>query len=236
LRSSRRRLALTAVGVAGALALVLVGVAALLIRSHTAPAPLSLTSPTAASTPGGVEGTWKVSSGSQAGYRAREKFINQPEPTEAVARTSHVTGGLVIARAGSSLRITGIQFIVDLSTLQSQDKYAMYQAYQRDFFVKTIYLNSDTIPNADFKGDPVTVPTNIGAGPVTLSVTGKLTLHGLTKQVTSPVQVQMNGSQIEAVGSTSVDMRDFGIKVPVIGFTTAEPIVTIEYHLLLAHA
>jgi len=236
LRSSRRRLALTAVGVAAALALVLVGVAALLIRSHTAPAPLSLTSPTAASTPGGVEGTWKVSSGSQAGYRAREKFINQPEPTEAVARTSHVTGGLVIARAGSSLRITGIQFIVDLSTLQSQDKYAMYKAYQRDFFVKTIYLNSDTMPNADFKGDPVTVPANIGSGPVTLSVTGKLTLHGLTKQVTSHVQVQMNGSHIEAVGSTSVDMRDFGIEVPVIGFTTAEPIVTIEYHLLLAHA
>jgi polyisoprenoid-binding protein YceI len=236
LRSSRLRLGLTAGAAVAALALVLVGVAVLLIRAHTAPAPLALTSPAAASTPGGVEGTWKVTSGSEAGYRAREKFINQPEPTEAVARTSHVTGGLVIATSGSSLRITGIHFTVDLSTLQSQDKYAMYQAYQRDFFVKTIYLNSDTMPNAVFKGDPVTVPTSTEAGPVTLTFTGTLMLHGVTKQVTSPVQVQMNGSQIEAVGSTSVDMRDFGIEVPVIGFTTAEPIVTIEYHLLLTHA
>ena len=236
MRSSRLRLGLTAGAAAVALALVLVGVAVLLIRSHTAPAPLALTSPAAASTPGGVQGTWKVASGSEAGYRAREKFINQPEPTEAVARTNHVTGGFLITASGSSLRITGIHFTVDLSTLQSQDKYAMYQAYQRDFFVKTIYLNSDTMPNADFKGDPVTVPANIGSGPVALSVTGKLTLHGVTKQVTSAVQIQMNGGQIESVGSTSVDMRDFGIEVPVIGFTTAEPIVTIEYHLLLAHA
>ena len=236
MRSSRLRLGLTAGAAAVALALVLVGVAVLLIRSHTAPAPLALTSPAAASTPGGVQGTWKVASGSEAGYRAREKFINQPEPTEAVARTNHVTGGLLITASGSSLRITEIHFTVDLSTLQSQDKYAMYQAYQRDFFVKTIYLNSDTMPNADFKGDPVTVPANIRSGPVTLSVTGKLTLHGVTKQVTSAVQIQMNGGQIESVGSTSVDMRDFGIEVPVIGFTTAEPIVTIEYHLLLAHA
>ena len=157
MRSSRLRLGLIAGGAAAAVALVLVAIAVLLIRSHTAPAPLALTSPAAASTPGGVEGTWKVSSGSEAGYRAREKFINQPEPTEAVARTSHVTGGLVISRSGSSLRITGIHFTVDLATLQSQDKYAMYQAYQRDFFVKTIYLQSNTMPNADFKGDPVTV-------------------------------------------------------------------------------
>lgn len=236
MRSSRLGLGLTAGVAVAALALVLVGVAVLLIRSHTAPAPLALTSPAAASTPGGVKGTWKVASGSEAGYRAREKFINQPEPTEAVARTNHVTGGLVITASGSSLRIAGIHFTVDLSTLQSQDKYAMYQAYQRDFFVKTIYLNSDTMPNADFMGDPVTFPANTGSGPVTTSVTGKLTLHGVTKQVTSAVQLQMNGSQIEAVGSMSVDMRDFGIEVPVIGFTTAEPIVTVEYHLLLAHA
>lgn len=236
MRSSRLRIGLIAGGAATALASVLVGIAVLLIRSHTAPPPLTLTSPAAASTSDGLQGPWKVSSGSEAGYRAREKFINQPEPTEAVARTSHVTGGLVITRSGSSLRITGIHFTVNLSTLQSQDKYAMYQAYQRDFFVKTIYLHSDTMPNADFKGDPVTVPANIGSGPVTVSVTGKLTLHGQTKQVSSAVQLQMNGSQIEAVGSTSVDMRDFGIEVPVIGFTTAEPIVTIEYHLLLAPA
>ena len=229
------RRALIPGGVIVAVLLVVIAVTAILIRSHQAPAPLALSSPAAAA-PTGVAGAWKVTTGSQAGYRAREKFINQPESTEAVARTSHVSGGLVVAASGSSFRVSGIHVTVDLSTLESQDKYATYQAYQRDFFVRTIYLKSDATPNAEFKGDTVAVPADIGSGPVTLSVRGTLTLHGVTKPVTSQVQVQMNGNRLEAVGSVKVDMRDFGIEVPTIGFTTAEPVVTIEFHLLLARA
>jgi polyisoprenoid-binding protein YceI len=228
----RRRL--TAAAVVIAVLLVIAGVAAVLLASHRAPAPLSLGSPSAAGPANALAGTWTVTAGSQAGYRAREKFINQAAPTEAVARTTKVSGGLTIQGSGSSLKATGVHFTVALSTLQSQDTYANYQAYQRDFFVKTIYLHSDLTPNADFKGDPVSLPADIGSGPVTLVATGKLTLHGVTKSVTTQMQAQLNGNDVEVVGSISTDMRDFGIEVPDISFTKAEPGVIIEYHLLLA--
>jgi polyisoprenoid-binding protein YceI len=230
------RRGLVAGGIVIAVLLVIAGTVAFLLGSHRAPAPLSLSSPSPPTTPNGLAGSWTVAAGSQAGYRAREQFINQPSPTEAVARTTKVSGSMVIQGSGSSLKATGIHFTVDLSTLQSQDKYANYQAYQRDFFVKTIYLHSDITPNADFKGDSVNLPADIGSGSVTLSVTGKLTLHGVTKQVTTQMQAQLNGSNIEAVGSLTVDMRDYGIEVPDISFTKAEPNVIIEYHLLLAHS
>ena len=220
--------------IAVAVVLVIVGAAAFLIRSHQAPPALALDSPSTAATSGGLVGAWKVTTGSEAGYRAKEQFINQPDVTEAVARTDHVTGGLVVSQVGSSLRISGIHVRVDVSTLQSQDKYATYQVYQRDFFVKTIYLQSDRMPYADFKGEQVAVPATALPGPVTMSVTGRLTLHGVTKEVTSQMQVQINGAQVEDVGSVAVDMRDFAIDVPTIGFTKAEPGVTIEFHLLLA--
>jgi polyisoprenoid-binding protein YceI len=232
-----RRLRRGLVG-AGIATILLVGAAVagavIVLGSHHAPAPLSLSSPSPATAPSGLAGTWKVTTGSEAGYRAREQFINQPAATEAVARTSKVSGSLVIQDSGSSLKITSVHFTVDLSTLQSRDSYAMYQVYQRDFFVKTIYLHSDVTPNAEFVGDPASLPADIGSGPITLKATGKLTVHGVTKQVTTQLKAQLNGKEIEIVGSISVDMRDFGIEVPDISFTRAEPGVTIEYHLLLA--
>jgi polyisoprenoid-binding protein YceI len=196
---------------------------------------MTLTSPaSAAPTYARLAGSWKITTGSEAGYRAREQFINQPEPTEAVARTSHVTGGLVVGDTSSSFAVHGIHVRVDLSTLQSQDTYATYQAYQRDFFVRTIYLQSDRMPYADFKGDALTLPARDAPGPVAVKIGGTLTLHGVSKHVIAQAQLQMNGAELEVVGSLKVDMRDFAIDPPTIGFTRAEPGVTIEFHLLLA--
>ena len=214
--------------------MLVVGAGALLIRSHYAPPALALSSGSSATASGGFAGSWTITAGSQAGYRAREQFINQPAPTEAVARTSHVTGGLLVSKAGSSLMVSGIHVRVDLSTLQSQDTYATYQVYQRDFFVRTIYLHSDTMPYADFKGDAITLSPAAAPGPVNVTMNGTLTLHGVTKRVTAQLQVQMNGAHVEVVGTIKVDMRDFAIDPPTIGFTRAEPGVTIEFHLLLA--
>lgn len=233
-RARVARIPLAIGGVALAGLLLIVGATAFLIRSHQAPAALALSSPTSGTTSGGFAGSWTIVSGSEAGYRAREQFINQPETTEAVARTSHVTGGLVVSNTGSSLSVNDIRVRVDLSTLQSQDTYATYQVYQRDFFVRTIYLHSDTMPYADFKADRVTLPASAAPGPITVSIAGTLTLHGISKRVTSQVELQMKGVQAEVVGSIKVDMRDFAIDPPTIGFTRAEPVVTIEFHLLLA--
>jgi polyisoprenoid-binding protein YceI len=225
------------VGAIGAVVLVGAGVAGTaLLNSHHAPAPLALGSPTPAGAGGGLTGTWQVTAGSQAGYRVSEKFINQSAPTEAVARTTKLSGGLVVKSSGATLEATALHFTADLSALVSQDRYAVFQAFQRDFFVRTVYLMTDQFPNADFSADSVSVPAGVVSGPVSFAVTGKLTVHGETKQVTTQVQLQLTGNQVEVVGSINIDMRDFNVSPPDISFTKAEPAVVIEYRLLLVRA
>src|ERR1700694_144408 len=232
----RRRL-LVVGGVAVAALIVARGGGQFLLTPHHAPAPLALGSPTPAGAAGGLTGSWKVATGSEAGYRVREKFVNQPSTTEAVARATKISGGLVVKSAGgSTLQATALHFTADLSALVSQDRYAQFQVYQRDFFIRSIYLMTDKFPNADFTADSVSIPTGSTSGPVSFAVTGKLTVHGENKTVTTQVQVQLTGDQVEVVGSISIDMRDFNVSPPDISFTKAEPGVVIEYRLLLVRA
>ena len=211
------------------------GAASLLLSRHTAPPQLALSSSTASGATSSLAGKWTVGPGSQAGYRAKEKLINQPSETEAVARTSKVTGSMVVSVAGGTVKISQMKFTVDLASLVSQDKYATYQVYQRDFFVRSIYLQTGQFPTAVFSSDGVSFPLP-SSGPASVDVAGKLTVHGVTKDVTAHVQAQAGGAQAEVAGSIAVDMRDFAIAPPDISFTHAEPLVTIEYDLKLTHA
>ena len=229
---AKRRFA--AVGLAVVLLAAAATAAAVLLRSHHAPAAFALSSPAASAGDATLAGVWRVAPGSQAGYRAREKFINQPSTTEAVARTDKVTGTLKIASAQDAYTVTSIDIKVDLRTLVSQDKYANFQTYQRDFFVRNIYLESDTYPIAEFKAAAVTVSRAQTSGPVSLSVHGTLTAHGVTRPVTADMQVQLNGNDLEVVGTIGIDMRDYNVDPPDISFTKAEPTLLVEYHLLLA--
>lgn len=233
MRSRRARL-LTAGGLLVGL-LLLAGGAALLLTSHHAPPAFALNTPSAAGA-GGLSGSWKVAAGSEVGYRAREQFINQPTPTEAVARTSKVTGHMQVRVAGNAYVATSIDFVADLASLVSQDKYAQFQTYQRDFFVRNIYLQTATYPNAEFRADSAAVQLSQAPGPVTVDVTGRLTVHGATKPVKTQVRAQMSGDEIEVAGSISVDMRDYNIDPPDISFTKAEPQLLVEYHLVLVRA
>ncbi len=116
--------------IAGAGLLAIGGASMLLLGSHQAPTPLTLRTPVAGSSQSSLAGTWKVATGSEAGYRVKEKFINQPATTEAVARTPKIAGSLVVASSGSELIATKIRFTADLTALVSQDRYANYQVYQ----------------------------------------------------------------------------------------------------------
>jgi polyisoprenoid-binding protein YceI len=226
----RRRLA-----IAGAIGVVAAGAVTggiVLLASHHAPGAFALSSP-ASVTAAPLVGNWKVGSGSEAGYRAREKFINQPSTTEAVARTSSVSGGLRIKTEGGSYVATSIDIKVDLGSLVSQDRYATYQAFQRDFFVRRIYLETGSYPIAEFRADSARVAQDLAPGPVDLEVPGTLSAHGVTKKVMAKLQVQATGDQLEVVGSINIDMRDFNVDPPDIAFTKAEAGVVIEYHLFL---
>lgn len=232
-----RRLILVPVA---ALALVVIGIGGyglLTFVGHKAPGPLALSSPAASATGGNLVGHWKISAGSEAGYRVREKFINQPAPTEAVARTSAISGNLVIESVGGQLVIRAVNFSADVRQLRSVDTYAIFQTFHRDDFVSRLYLETDQFPTATFKADRITAPQAApSAGPVSMVGHGRLTLHGITRDVDVPLTVQMNGDRIELVGSIGLEMPDYAIVVPVIGFTAAEPHAIIEFHLFLTRA
>jgi polyisoprenoid-binding protein YceI len=179
-----------------------------------------------------LEGTWSVASGSQAGYRVREKLAALPATSDAVGRTESVTGTFTVKTAGDKLVADGVTVEVDVSTLKSDET-------RRDNRIRTDGLQSNQFPKATFTSSgPVTLPDNTAAGDqVTADVNGKLTIHGVTKDVTIPLTLQLVSGQGRIAGSLKFPFSDFGMSPPSVGgFVTVESDATLEFALLLAPA
>jgi polyisoprenoid-binding protein YceI len=95
-------------------------------------------------------------------------------------------------------------------------------------------LSVSQYPDATFQAQTVDVPASIESGQtVTLTVPGQLTVHGVTKSVSLNVQLRLSGGQVQAVGSTSFAMTDFGVQPPQVPITVVQPQVTAEFQLVL---
>lgn len=66
-------------------------------------------------------------------------------------------------------------------------------------------------PTITFESDQVSVQKQAAAGS-TLRVDGRLTLHGVTKPVSIPVVVRLDGSRMTASGQATVRQSAFGIR------------------------
>jgi polyisoprenoid-binding protein YceI len=197
----------------------------------TTPSPPAAGKPTSTTT-GSLAGTWSVTTGSLAGYRVKELFVGQTSKHEAVARTSTVSGTLTVSGDASGYQVTGITFTAALTNLHSVDSVAGRDVTQRDSFVSR-QMNLGQFPNATFTATSGSVPVTGGSGPVDVSAAGKLTIHGVTKDVTATGKAQLNGGKIEIAGNLSIDMTDYGVSPPSVPFTTVDSQVTIEFALLL---
>lgn len=194
-----------------------------------APDPNS-TRPAAGS--GDLTGTWTVASGSEAGYRVREKLAALPAKSDAVGRTPAVTGSVRVERSGGSLRAAEARFEADLTRLTSDES-------RRDNRIRTDGLQTSRFPTATFVSTgPIALPAETASGQaVTVSAEGDLTIHGVTKRVTIPIDVRVAGTKGELVGSLGFPMSDFDIDPPNIGgFVTVDPDATLEFKLILEKA
>lgn len=78
------------------------------------------------------------------------------------------------------------------------------------------YMESDKFPRADFKGRI----TNMSAvnlskdGTYPVQAAGKLTIHGVTRDVTIPGTLTVKGGKVTAASKFSVRTADYGIKIP----------------------
>jgi polyisoprenoid-binding protein YceI len=78
------------------------------------------------------------------------------------------------------------------------------------------YLESDKFPKAEFKG---AVSNNTAVnyakdGTYAVTVKGKLTIHGQTKDVEAPGKLVVQGGKINATASFAVLLADYGVSIP----------------------
>ena len=176
-------------------------------------------------TPATFDGTWtlEAAGASFVGYRVREQFSFLPAPTDAVGRTTAVTGSLTV----DGLRITAVSVQADMTQLHS-DK-AM-----RDQRMQTMGLETDRFPTASFAlTSPLSFSKRPAAGRIVHVVArGNLTLHGTTHPVRIPLQARWTGNQIQVVGSLPVVFADYGITPPSIGPVTVQDHGTMELELV----
>ena len=162
---------------------------------------------------GGIDGTWNVDtsigsfsafSDSFVGYRVQEQLASIGGNT-AVGRTPAVSGSLTIA----GTKVTAVTVDADLTGLKSDDN-------RRDGQLSHQGLETSTYPTATFS---LTSPIDLGSVPadgaaVSVTATGKLTLHGQTKDVQIPLKAKLSGNTIVVTGSLEITFADYGISKP----------------------
>lgn len=185
---------------------------------------------TAAVPVGDLAGTWTAADGSVAGYRVREKLAQLPAPSDAVGRTGAITGQVTITDRSGAYSAENANFTVDVSQLKSdQDK--------RDNKIHSIGLETDKYPMATFAAaGPILIPEGaVNGSPATVNAEGDLMLHGQTKKVTLPLQVQRTGAQLKIVGTYQFAWADFGMSAPSIQpFVSVTGNPTLEFSLLMS--
>src|SRR5215208_1753078 len=150
-----------------------------------------------------LSGTWTLAADGESfvGYRVKEQLATVGTFT-AVGRTQNISASL----AFDGDAITDVQVTADLTKLASDNS-------MRDGQLKRQALETDAYPTATFD---LTRPIELAGVPAegdTVSVTavGDLTLHGVTRSVTIPLQGQLTNGYVVVVGSLDVPFAAFGI-------------------------
>jgi polyisoprenoid-binding protein YceI len=215
------------------LAVVGAGVWYFFIRDD--PAELTLPDrqgPQAAASAAELAGTWRPTSASVAGYRVREKLATLPAKSDAVGRTNDVTGEVTLVANSEALAAAAASIEVDVTTLKSDQG-------RRDNAIRTRGLETARFPTATFASQqPIAVPqAALEGGRATVQATGDLTLHGQTRSVTIPMEVQLNAGRVELNGRYTFPFSEFGMDPPNVGgFVTVDPDATLEFTLVLTKA
>lgn len=193
----------------------LIGGAALLLAAcggAASPAPATAVATTTAPTAAvSVGGTWTVGAGSKASARVREQLVNVPAPSDAVLVATGAKGSFSLKADGTFSDDSKISF--DLSTLASDQR-------GRDDFVKRTTLAVTQFPTAELvplKTTGLALPLAAN-GDFTFKLAAKLTIHGMTKDVTFDVVAKRSGGDLTAAATLNPPLKfgDFGMSPPAV--------------------
>ncbi|MGD9889678.1 MAG: YceI family protein [Dehalococcoidia bacterium] len=153
-----------------------------------------------------LAGTWVLAADGESfvGYRVQEELAGFGTFT-AVGRTQGVEA--TMAFDGST--ITDVQVTADLTGLTSDNS-------MRDGQLKRQGLETDTYPTATFV---LTEPIELDGVPtdgetVEATAIGDLTLHGVTRSISIPLEGQFTNGYAVIVGSLDITFADYEIPTP----------------------
>jgi polyisoprenoid-binding protein YceI len=153
----------------------------------------------------------EIADGSSASYRVTEQFVGIDFPSDAVGTSSTVAGALGIAADGSI--VPGSKLAIDLRNLKSDQE-------QRDGYVKNKTLETEKYSMAEFiptgiKWVPLMIPFQ---GQTGFQLTGNMTIHGVTKEVTFQGMATFGpDSTVAGRAKTNFSFETFGLTKPSIG-------------------
>lgn len=217
-----------------AIVVVLAGAVWWFVLRDDAPEKLSVgqgngddtTQTTTGEVPASLDGSWTIvpDSGSTAGFRITESFAGGLTDHEAVGRSEAVAGSFTI----DGTEVTAGEFTVDLNELEFTDDPGIPVA-NRVNALQNRGLQIAEFPEATFV---LTQPIDLGATPeagatIDAEATGELTLHGVTKEITFPVQAVLNGNTVE-IGTNPDDLPEIVLADYEIEAPTGGPIAEVS--------
>ncbi|MFN3974968.1 MAG: YceI family protein [Dehalococcoidia bacterium] len=143
-------------------------------------------------------------------------------PSDAVGRTSQITGAIVLA--GDTLALPeSSRITVDLRTLQSDES-------RRDRYIQDNTLETRLYPYAEF------LPTEVrglsgslpAQGEATFQVIGDMTIHGVTQRVTLDITATFSEGEVVGQARTSFRFGDFNMAIP-----RVMAVLSVEDHIRL---
>lgn len=179
-------------------------------------------------------GSWTVARGQNVyvGYRMTELFAGDTIHKPAVGRTPQVTGSMTIGSGpGSAFSVSAATVTGEMGSLTSDRS-------PRDNYIHTHAIESDRYPTATFTlTQPIALPAGVKPGQkVTVTASGNLTLHGVTKPVTAPLQTRWDGSTVEVAGSAPIVLADYDITPPDTGVVKVDDHGSFELQLTFRRA
>ena len=189
--------------IGGMLTLVLlaIGVTGAVIELAPGAAPLTL--PNVAAAPSGpLDGSWVVTTGSEAGFRVRETVIGFSN--DVTGRTGNVSGTAVV----ETTQVVRATFRVSLGAIAVNGKTHQAQLMQ------SLGVTAHPVATVTLTR-PVALPAAFSAGAmITRTAVAALTLNGVTRTVTVTLSARRDGKAIEAAGWLPVTFAEFGVTGP----------------------
>jgi polyisoprenoid-binding protein YceI len=172
-----------------------------------ASAPTATTAPASAAAAGSGIKFDLVASKTEASYAVREQLARLTLPSDAIGKTTKVTGSITINPDGTI--DPSSKFVVDVASIATDSG-------MRDGYVRNNILQSSQFPQIVF------VPTAASglasplpeSGSVAFKLTGNLTIRDVTKPITWEVTGEVNAGLATGTATSSFTFEDFNLNQP----------------------